>query len=240
MNAMQYQPSARRHAVVPRVLLGSLALSFVASQAVAGQTDVSLSAGVASDYVFRGVSQTDEKPQGFAGVSASAGDIYVGAWASNVDYGDSTDAEVDLYGGWQQEINGWAFDAGAIFYAYPGQPDRVDYDYAEAKLALSHNLGQLSLGTSVYYSPDFFGPIDEATYGEVNAAYGFASDWAVSAAYGHQGLSSSQDDYSTWNIGLSWDATDKLALDLRYHDTDAHDAGVLYEGRVVGALTASF
>lgn len=54
----------------------SVALALVAHGAAAAQDNkLSLSAnvGVATDYVFRGVSQTNEDPQIFAGLDASIG-----------------------------------------------------------------------------------------------------------------------------------------------------------------------
>src|SRR5690348_6970296 len=51
-----------------------------------GPVKLSFNVGVASDYVFRGVSQTDENPSLFGGVDATVGSIgYLGVWASNVD-----------------------------------------------------------------------------------------------------------------------------------------------------------
>ncbi len=56
--------------------------------------------GITSDYVFRGFSQTHEYDPGVqGGVDATMGLGYAGVWASNVGFGNGTDAEVDLYGG---------------------------------------------------------------------------------------------------------------------------------------------
>lgn len=80
-------------------IAGGLALSVAIGAARADAADVgplslSVNAGAATDYVFRGVSQTDEDPQVFGGVDATVGSIgYAGAWVSNVDFGDSTDLE---------------------------------------------------------------------------------------------------------------------------------------------------
>ena len=94
----------------------SLALGGAAfAQDEAGSDDFSFSynAGVASDYIFRGVSQTDG-PQGFGGVDISSGALYAGAWVSNVDFGDDTDAEYDLYVGVKPELGPVAFDLAGM------------------------------------------------------------------------------------------------------------------------------
>ena len=59
-----------------------------------------------SDYVFRGVSQTDNDPTIQGGADLSYGILYAGVWASGLDFGDDptvsgSDAqiEIDWYGG---------------------------------------------------------------------------------------------------------------------------------------------
>ena len=114
--------------------------------------DVSANVAVTSDYVFRGVSQTQENPALSAGVDLTGSGFYAGGWASNVDFGDDTDAEVDLYAGYRPEVAGYALDFGVIGYLYAGQPDGADYDYVEFKAAASRAVGPATLGAAVYLS----------------------------------------------------------------------------------------
>lgn len=213
-----------------------------ASQARAQEGGVqwSANAAVSSDYVFRGVSQTLEDPAVSAGVDMTSGSFYAGAWASNVDFADSTDAEIDLYAGWRTEAAGWTWDVGAVGYFYTGQPDVADYDYVEVKATASRAVGPATVGVVVYWSPDFFGAAeDEATYVEANASFAPAERWTLSGAVGRQFVSSDF-DYTTWNIGAAYALTDRLALDLRYHDTDEHAFGDVYGSRAVASLKAVF
>ena len=133
--------------------------------------EVAWNLGVTSDYVFRGYSQTSEDPAIFGGVDVTAGNFYAGAWASNVDFGDDTEAEFDIYGGYRTEVSGFAVDVGVVGYLYVSQPGGADYDYAEFKAAASRAIGPVTLGAAVYWSPDFFGVDEEATYVEANAAF---------------------------------------------------------------------
>ena len=200
--------------------------------------DVAWNVGAVSDYVFRGFSQTSEDPAIQGGVDLTSGGFYAGAWASNVDFGDDTDAEVDLYGGYRTEAGGFALDFGAIGYLYVGEPDGADYNYAEFKAAASRAVGPATFGAAVYYSPDFFGADKEATYAEVNAAFSPAPKWTVSGALGKQWLDVS-DDYTTWNVGVGYALTDKVGVDVRYHDTDV-DGVPGAEDRIVGAVKLTF
>jgi uncharacterized protein (TIGR02001 family) len=199
--------------------------------------EVAWNLGVTSDYVFRGYSQTSEDPAIFGGVDVTVGSFYAGAWASNVDFGDDTDAEVDIYGGYRTEVSGFAVDVGVVGYLYVSQPAGADYDYAEFKAAASRAFGPVTLGAAVYWSPDFFGADEEATYVEANAAFSPAAKWTVSGAVGHQALDVNA-DYATWNAGVAYAVSDNVAIDVRYHDTDV--TGPLSDDRVVGALKFVF
>ncbi len=220
------------------IAVGALALSAGAASAQTGP-QLSYNVGVASDYVFRGVSQTDGAAQLFGGVDLSAGKFYAGTWASNVDFGDSTDAEVDLYAGFKPTLGPAALDLGVYRYTYVDAPSGADYANTEFKLAATVPAGKGSLGGTVYYSPDSFGAADEATYYEVNGSYPLTGKWSVSGALGRQAYKGSG-DYTTWNLGAAYAINNKLALDLRYIDTDQHDFGKLYDSHAVATLKAAF
>ena len=201
----------------------------------------SANVAVASDYVFRGVSQTEEDAAVSAGVDMTSGAFYAGAWVSNVSWaGDGdTGVEVDLYAGVRPVFGGSNWDFGVVGYLYD-EPGALDYDYVELKAAASRPVGPATIGAAVFWSPDFFGASeDEATYAEVNAAFAPADRWTVSGALGRQWVSSDF-DYTTWNIGAAYALTDNLVFDVRYHDTDEHDFGDAYGSRAVASLKATF
>jgi uncharacterized protein (TIGR02001 family) len=202
------------------------------------QPEVSWTVGVASDYVFRGFSQTDEGGQVFGSVDVTVGDFYAGAWASNVDFPNGTDGEIDLYGGYRSEVQGFEVDLGVVAYLYPSQPDNADQDYVELKAAASRAFGPVTLGAAVFWSPDYFGEDDTATYVEARAAVIVGTDWTVSGSVGHQALDVFG-DYTTWNLGVDRVLTDRVLIDVRYHDTDLED-DTLADSRIVGSLTLLF
>ncbi|RAK63031.1 TorF family putative porin [Phenylobacterium kunshanense] len=218
----------------------AVAAILAAGPAVAQEgPEVSFNVGVATDYVFRGVSQTDEDPQVFGGVDATAGQFYVGAWASNVDYGDGTDLEYDLYAGYTPTIGAVSLDFGVYFFGYVDAPTGADYDYVELQATASLPLGPATLGAGVYHAPDSYGGVDHSTYVEINGAYSPRDNISFSAALGRQTFDG-PGDYTTWNIGVGYRLTETLGLDLRYHDTDRHRFGETYGSRVAASLTATF
>lgn len=55
-------------------------------------------------------------------MDVTVGSFYAGAWASNVDFGDDTDAEFDVYGGYRTEVSGFVVDVGVVGYLYVSAP----------------------------------------------------------------------------------------------------------------------
>lgn len=224
-------------------------LAAVASVAMGGAAlaqdsevfDLSFNLGASTDYVFRGVSQTDENPQIFGGVDATVYGIgYVGAWVSNVDFGPNTsDVEYDLYAGIKPTAGPVTLDLGVVYYGYGNQPNGASYDYVEWKAGASAAVGPATVGGVVFYSDDFFGATGPATYYELNGAVPVAEKITVSGAIGHQEIKGPA-DYNTWNLGVGYALNDIIGFDLRYHDTDEHSFGNIYDSRVVLSLKASF
>lgn len=197
--------------------------------------------GANSDYVFRGISQTNEHPSVFGGVDATIGSLgYAGVWVSNVDFGNSTDVEFDLYGGVKPVLGAVTFDFGAIYYGYTSQPKGSNEDYWEFKAAASVPVGPATLGVAAFYSPEFFGKTGKATYYEVNGAVPIPNTkFSVSGALGHQQVEGPA-DYTTWNAGVGFALNDHIGLDLRYWDTDEHSFGKIFDSRVVIGIKATF
>ncbi|WP_309644492.1 TorF family putative porin [Phenylobacterium sp.] len=140
---MTFHPFAMTKHRLFAMVCGGLALSVAvgAGRASAEEPTVSFNLGVASDYVFRGVSQTDESLQVFGGGDLTAGQFYAGVWGSNVDFHDSTDAEIDVYAGFKPTLGPVTLDLGVIYYGYVNAPSGADDGNWEAKLAGSMPLG---------------------------------------------------------------------------------------------------
>lgn len=127
--------------------------------------DILGTAAIVSDYTFNGVSRTDNGPALQLGLDyANDSDVYVGAWASNVDFGDADDtvAEIDLYAGKYFQISQiFSLDAGVDYYSFHGDSDSSDLSYGDvyAKLGLASEFGHTEF--NLWYAWDYFGS-DEA------------------------------------------------------------------------------
>lgn len=210
----------------------------------AGYT-ISGNVALATDYAFRGVSQTDESPAVQGGLDLSAGSFYLGTWASNINFGTGgANLELDVYGGYKFALGNVTLDIGGIGYLYPGaSDDAAELDYWEIYAKPSIPIGEnFTLGGAVYYSPEFTGESGDGWYYEVNGALAVSDTFSVSGAVGQQsvdlaGFFAGEDSYTTWNIGGTLTAAG-LAFDLRYVGTDVDNAPI-YDDRVILSVKKS-
>jgi uncharacterized protein (TIGR02001 family) len=131
----------RKSLITTAVLGALLAPSFVFAADAAPAPDWTLTSnvGVFSQYIFRGLTQTDRKAalQGGIDLTHSSG-FYAGVWASNISwlrdnspsyYTSGGSVETDLYAGFRKEIasTGITADLGVLQYYYPGQRNKASY-----------------------------------------------------------------------------------------------------------------
>jgi uncharacterized protein (TIGR02001 family) len=197
--------------------------------------------GANTDYEFRGISQTDNKPSVFGGADLTIEGIgYAGVWLSNVDFSNGTNMEYDLYGGIKPVLGPVTVDLGFIRYGYTNQPTGPKEDYTEWKIAPSMALGPATIGLAYFYSDNFFGETGVANYYEINASMPIAkTPFSVSGAFGHQQVVGPL-DYNTWNLGVGYALNSHIGFDLRYWDTDEHSFGSIYKSKLVFGVKATF
>jgi uncharacterized protein (TIGR02001 family) len=187
----------------------------------------SVNAAITSDYVFRGVSQSDSDPAVSAGFDASYGILYAGFWASSVDEDFvGGNLEIDYYAGIKPVLGPATFDFGILYYTYPGATDPVtgDSEVLELKAGVSGEiLPSLSATGVVYWSPEAAADAGEYWVYEGTLAYSLPKVWVfeptISGTYGFVDNLDFDVDYEYWNAGIAL-AYDKFTFDFRYWDTD--------------------
>jgi uncharacterized protein (TIGR02001 family) len=224
--------------MIKTALMAAVATAGLAGAAHAG--DLSFNAGVASDYIFRGIDQTaDHEGEIFGGVDYAAGEYYAGVWASSTGPDDDQAVEYDLYGGWKPKLGGATLDLGAIFYGYTNSDllsVNSSFNTLELKAGVSYPVGPATVGATAYYAPKNGGFGDEHTwYFEGNAAYTFGDGGpTVSGAVGQFQIDNFApvDSYTTWNAGVTFPIR-KFSVDLRYYGTN-DDADSLFGSNIAG------
>jgi hypothetical protein len=87
--------------------------------------DLAFGSALTSDYLFRGVTQSNHKPSVNAYFEPRwninpDNQLYVGIAGNSISFPNRAAAEIDLYGGWRPTIGKLALDFGAWYYWYPG------------------------------------------------------------------------------------------------------------------------
>lgn len=202
-------------------------LSWIAPVAllVSGTTlanEISSTLTLTNDYRFRGISQSagDVAIQGSLDAAFNNG-LFIGAWASNVDFGDDANLEIDWYAGYAGDISETlSYDATLYYYSYPGYDD-VDGDYAELDLNLYY--GDLKLEYAV--TNDYFNTSETGHYVAVDYSYPMNDNFTLDLHGGHS-FGNYWDEldigaYSDYSIGVSSSyASFDVALAYLVNDVD--------------------
>ena len=249
-----------------------LALSgLVSVSAIAADSPhtVGFNVGVTTDYIFRGVTQTQHKPAVSGGVDYShSSGLYAGAWLSNQSwvktggsagagdqYKSSSNLELDLYGGYKGSLPAEVgYDVGMIHYHYNGERSGATAGYAtpdttEAYLGLTWKIATLKYS---YVVSDYFigwGGVPTpqtkgSNYLELNATQDIGNGWGVLGHIGYQKVKNVVGaSYTDWKVGATKDVGFGIVT-LAYSDTNTDKAGLYgdWDGKNVGkgVLALSF
>ena len=145
---------------------------------------VSANVAFASDYIWRGMTQSDGPAISGGFDYAADNGFYAGIWGSNVNFNDGAGSELDYYFGYGFEVAGVGVDLGYVAFDYPENNTGLDFE----EIVLGLSMGDLGLTFALGQdgAPDYteisyaFGPVG-ISYGEYDdygdnfgIAYGFS------------------------------------------------------------------
>ena len=192
--------------------------------------------GVASEYLGK----SDEDPAAFGSIRWQTNGFYVNAFASQAATSKGADGEVIVAVGYQRDIGEWGLDVQVMNRQLLNETNGIDSNYYEVQGDLSRDLTErLSTRFRVNYSANGYGNADTAWWSEIQTTYKLTSKDKVSAAYAVRRVENGT-DYDAWNVGVKHKFTRAIAGDLRWYDTDGHDLGSRYDGRLVASISYSF
>ncbi len=238
---------------------------FATDAAPASPHTIAYNVGVTTDYLFRGVTQTQHNPALSGGIDYShVSGLYAGAWLSNQSWvktggtagsGDpfksSSNLELDLYGGYKGTLPAdVGYDVGLIHYHYNGKRSGAPAGYATPDTTEAYVAGSwkmVSLKYSYVISDYFIGWGTDPTiktrgsnYVDLTVAPDLGNGWGVIAHVGHQKVKNVGDaSYTDWKLGVTKDVGFGTVT-LAYTDTDAKNS--MYgdwDGKNVGKGVAS-
>jgi len=177
-----------------------LSISAIAADAPAAPASphtFTANVGLYSQYVFRGLTQTNRDPalQGGFDYAHSSG-FYLGTWASNISwlkenattsgtassgtYKSGGSLEIDLYGGYKGSIGDFGYDVGLLQYYYPGDtiPGANNANTLEAYVA----------GSWKWFSVKYSHSLNNKTFGVADSSGTNYLDLSASVPLGETGL----------------------------------------------------
>jgi len=172
--------------------------------------------GVSSDYMWRGISQTDGNPSIWACLDQNIGKgFYVGGCAMNVDFNDDAKVETDLYGGYSVVKNKFNMNLGYAAYRYDDSAKNFEEKY------MSVGYGPIKVGK-------FYGQDLAPDYEWVDLNLPFLNFADVTLHYGDY------DGVLDKSVNIEYSLSDSMSIgvlvqsDIRDSDVDLGDAVSLH------------
>jgi uncharacterized protein (TIGR02001 family) len=224
-------------------LAAGFAVPALAQDAPAGPHTFTANVGAVSDYLFRGISQTQGRPalQGGVDYSHSSG-LYAGVWASNVKWTNipglgtkpENRVETDFYGGYKNTIGDFGYDVGLIRYYYPGNhspalgvtPDMTEVyvggSWKFVSLKYSHTVSDYFMAFAV---PPSNGKTQGSNYTDLSITYPLNEKINLIGHIGRQNVKNfSYASYTDWKVGATYDFG-LAVVGLSYSDTNGNSCG---------------
>ena len=193
-----------------------------------------LGAGMASDYIYRGVTLSAHQPAVGAAFEARFGSFYAGSTVTSVKLPSDPPVELSFATGFRPSLAGFDFDVGATYFVYPAEVNGFDTDYFEFLARVDRKLTEkVRVAAGFAYSPNVSNTGAWSKYaaagigidlpslrllpdvtGSFTTSAGYLWFGNQSAALGGFALPA----YTTWNAGVTFTRS-RLHFDLRYYDT---------------------
>ncbi len=164
------------------------------------QAGLSANIGLTSNYLWRGITQTDDSAAISGGVDWNHDSgFYLGVWASNIDWAlpsRKKGAEVDFYGGFSNTIQDFGYDIGVIHYYYPIS-GYENSNFTELGLTGTWKFLEAGINWTINGQAANGAPFDTGDiYYHLGASFEVMKGWTVGATVGRY-------DFKTSN---AWDA----------------------------------
>lgn len=200
------------------------------------------SATVTSDYVFRGISQSQGDPALQAGVRVdTTSGVYAAIWASTVRFASAPGASTEVDGvlGWRGDLSeAWVGDINVTRFQYPATSTALSYTELIATLTW-RDRSWILLG----YSPDVFASGEAGIYAQVGIKVSLG-DVRIELAGGYYALDEVYGrGYAHAQVTAAWQPHPKVELRLTGHTPDSSARtlfGDVASPRIEAAIQASF
>jgi len=216
------------------------------------ESTVAYNVGIASEYRYRGISQSQKDPALSAGAdyTNNVNGLYVGTWLSTIKWikdtapGNCSSAckgavELDLYGGYKFSIGDLGMDVGYLRYEYVNNNLNPNANTDEAYAAGTY--GPFTLKYSYAFS-NLFGVANSkgSTYTDLSANFDLGSGYTLTPHIGYQYVKKSVGgSYTDYGLTLAKDLGDGLSVTATAIGVDGNQR-TLVLGSLAGADAGKF
>lgn len=198
------------------LIVSAIGLGFLSQSAFAAPFDFKV--GVASDYVYRGISQSGEDPAVQASIQfhPSKG-WFVRGFASEVESRFGGNMELEFAGGYQSKLNKDFSYKGELVYSVYTDEENGDSDYIEGNFSLSYKKFFTAL---IGHTNDYYGTSDAGTYFEGRFHLPLHDVIKTDVYAGNYSLDDSAgESYSVFGVD-AWTHIGEIKFKLSFSDTD--------------------
>jgi len=204
-----------KEALVAAAVAAACSAPLLAAAQTKPESDYTLSGNltIASDYRFRGFTQTDYNPAVQGGVDfAHKSGFYLGNWDSNISSAvfNGAPIEMDFYGGYKHSFGDFGLDVGAIYYYYPGTGEYGSYEAKNFEAYVGGSYGPVAV--KYYYAfTNFFGAdapgynTKGSQYVDISGTFPLPDGLAIVAHAGWQYVKNWENINTTVNKDNVWD-----------------------------------
>jgi uncharacterized protein (TIGR02001 family) len=216
--------------------------------------DFAFGSAIMSNYVFRGVTQSNGQKGSVAAYFEPRYNItkdvqiYAGVAGESISFANRAAMELDGYFGIRPTFGAFAFDFGFWYYGYPGgqcidtnpvsgicpvgssflangNAMKKDASFYEGYAKLNYTFNDyFSLGGNAFYSPNFLNTGAEGTYASITGKVTAPSNW-----FGSTGIGS----YVSGEFGRQWLGTsDAFYGNIKYADYNTWNVGIGFTYKV--------
>lgn len=180
-------------------LTSAVAATSVVSTQASAVEGLSANAAVTNNYLWRGVTQTNDAAAVSGGIDYSHDSgLYAGTWASNASWAEGMTYELDFYAGYANSFeNGLGYDVGFIYYAYD---KAASSDFSEVYVSLSYDIASLTYSTLA--DSDAGGKFGDDSYISADLDFEVAEGLGLAAHVGYYDFKDTG-DYTDYGVSLS-------------------------------------
>jgi uncharacterized protein (TIGR02001 family) len=208
--------------IKPSLLSAALTLTLVAPVVAQDRPELSYGINITSNYINKGLTQSNDNPalQGY--VEAAYGMFYGGVWSSTVDFpGDpefgDDNLEFDLYAGVRHAFGDLSVDVSYLRYLYDDSGDCCGEFVLGASYPIA-DLGELNAEFD-------YDPVGDTRWLQMGAALDLPAEFSIGGTVGTDfgSMQLGEDDQVAWDVGLTRGLGDFAAVDLRYYHSTYED-----------------